>query len=187
MKRSGTSSKCLTSINRWNTHRGVRHWGCFCKPYPLNCKHRSWSYSYPLAYSLVVLPVSVARWSQCSGRDVPSGATSFGVSTHNLSGAVNVFLLLTVRPQLLLLIRPDPDELGVPEIDLAPQNPRSTDNAILPETGTYQHSPLPNTTALANGSGSGNSVGNSVSSACRRRPLNLPQLHGIAICQIRME
>jgi len=41
---------------------------------------------------------------------------------HNLSGAVNVFLLLTVRPQLLLLIRPDPDELGVPEIELAPQN-----------------------------------------------------------------
>jgi len=77
---------------------------------------------------------------------------------HNLSGAVNVFLLLTVRPQLLLLIRPDPDELGVPEIELAPQNPRRTDNAILPETGTYQHSPMPNTTALASGSGSGNSV-----------------------------
>jgi len=106
---------------------------------------------YPLAYSFVVLPVSVARWSQFSGKNVPSAATFFGVSMHNLSGAVNVFLLLTVRPQLLLLIRPDPDELGEPEIELAPQNPRSTGNAVLSETGTYQHSPVPNTTALANG------------------------------------
>ena len=44
---------------------------------------------------------------------------------HNLSGAVNVFLLLTVRPQLLLLIRPDQDELGEPEIELTPQNPNA--------------------------------------------------------------
>jgi len=157
MQRSGTSSACLTSINRWNTHRGVRHWGCFCKPYPLSCKPRSWSYSYPLAYAIVVLPVSIARWSQFSGRDVPSAATFFGVSMHNLSGAVNVFLLLTVRPQLLLLIRPDPDELGEPEIGLAPQNPQSTNDAISPEMANSQHSPV-TTTALADGSGCGNSA-----------------------------
>jgi len=109
---------------------------------------------YPLAYSLVVLPLSIARWSQFSGRDVPSAATFFGVAMYNLSGAINVFLLLTVRPQLLLLIRPDLDELGEPEIELAPQNPQSTDDAIFPETEKYQHSPVPNTTALADGSGS---------------------------------
>jgi len=32
---------------------------------------------YPLAYSFVVLPVSVARWSQFSGKNVPSAATFF--------------------------------------------------------------------------------------------------------------
>jgi len=156
MKRGGTGSACLTSINGWNTHRGVRHWGCFCKPYPpLSCKPRSWSYSYPLAYSLLVLPVSIARWSQFSGRNVPSAATFFGVSMHDLSGAVNVFLLLTVRPQLLLLIRPDPDELGEP--GQAPQNPQSTNDAISPEMANSQHSPV-TTTALADGSGWGNSA-----------------------------
>ena len=154
MKRSGTSSTCLASINRRNTHRGVRRWGCFCKPYPLSCKPCSWSYSYPLAYSFVVLPVSIARWSQFSGRDVPSAATFFGVSMHNLSGAVNVFLLLTARPQLLLLIRPDPDELGEPEIGLAPQYPQGTNDAIFPEMTNYRHSPMPTTTALADGGNS---------------------------------
>jgi hypothetical protein len=76
---------------------------------------------------------------------------------YNLSGAINVFVLLTVRPQLLLLIRPDMEELGEPEIVLAPQNPQST-GAIFPETAKYQHSPVPTTTALAEGSGSGNSA-----------------------------
>ena len=72
---------------------------------------------------------------------------------YNLSGAINVFVLLTVRPQLLLLIRPDMDELGEPEIELAPQNPQST-GTIFPETAKYQHSPVPTTTALAEGGNS---------------------------------
>jgi len=76
---------------------------------------------------------------------------------YKLSGALNVFLLLTVRPQLLLLIRPDQDELGEPQIGLAPQSPQGTGDAILPEMANYQHSPMPTTTALADGSGSGNS------------------------------
>ena len=149
MRRSGTSSAFLTSINGWNTHRGVQHWGCFCKPRPLSCKPRSWPCSYPLAYSVVVLPISVTRWSQFSGRHVPSAATFFGVSTYKLSGAINVFLLLTVRPKLLLLIRPDKDELGKPETEPARQNPRSTGDAVLPETANYEHGLMLTTTAFA--------------------------------------
>jgi len=158
MRRSGTSSTCLTSTNGWNTHRGVRHWGCFCKSYPLSCRPRSWSYSYPLAYCFLVLPLSATRWSQFSGRHVPSAVTFVGVSMFNLSGAINVFLLLTVRPELLLLTRPHQDELGEPDIQLAPRNPQTTGDAILPETTNHQHSPMPTTTALADGPASGNSA-----------------------------
>jgi len=159
MRRGGTGFAYLTPINRGNTHRGVRHWGCFCKPYPLSCRPCLWSYSYPFAYSVVVLPVSVARWSQFSGRRVPSAATFFGVSMHDLSGAVNVFLLLTVRPQLLLIRPdPDPDNLGEPESKLAPQNHQTTDDATLPEMTNYQNSPMPTTTAFDSASGLGNSV-----------------------------
>ena len=158
MRRGGTGSAYLTPIDRGNTHRGVRHWGCFCKPYPLSCRPCSWSYSYPFAYSVVVLPVSVARWSQFSGRHVPSAATFFGVSMHDLSGAINVFLLLTARPQLLLLIRPDRDEPVGPQIQHAPQSSQGTDDAILPEMANYQHSPMPTTTAFDSASGLGNSA-----------------------------
>jgi len=62
--------------------------------------------SYPLAYSLVILPLSVARWSQFSHKTVPSAATFFGVSLFRLSGAINVLLLLLVRPRLLLFVPP---------------------------------------------------------------------------------
>ena len=90
---------------------------------------------------------------------------------HNLSGAVNVFLLLTVRPQLLLLIRPDQDELGEPEIELAPRNPQRAGDVILPEAANYQHSPTPTTTALANNPGSEGAAVSRVSS--RRIPVDV--------------
>jgi hypothetical protein len=172
MRRSGTSSMCLTSNNGWTTPKGVRHWGCFCEPYSLSCKPRSWSYRYPLVFSFVILPVSAARWSQFSGRHVPSAATFFGVSMHNLSGAINVLLLLTVRPQLLLLIRPDPEEFSDHEIELPPRNPRRNGDAILPEAANYQHSPTPTTTALPDGSGSDNSAAVSRVSS-RRIPVDV--------------
>ena len=158
MRRGGTGSACLTSINGWNTDRGVWHCGCFCKPYLLSFKPHSWPCSYPLTYSLVVLPLSVTRWSHFSGRHVPSAATFFGVSMYKLSGAINVFLLLTVRPRLLLLIRPDQDGLGESETELPHQNSQSAGDANPPETANYQHSSMPTTTALADGPAPGNSV-----------------------------
>ncbi|KAH9978625.1 hypothetical protein BGW80DRAFT_1455397 [Lactifluus volemus] len=61
---------------------------------------------YPLSYSLVILTLSLARWTLYKDTDVPSAATFFGVSMLNLSGAINVLLLLVVRPRLLLFVPP---------------------------------------------------------------------------------
>jgi hypothetical protein len=59
------------------------------------------SFSYPLAYSLVVLPLTIARWSHEYQNDIPSAALFFGQFTLNLSGAINVLLFIIIRPQLL--------------------------------------------------------------------------------------
>ena len=67
---------------------------------PCDMTHNSCS--YPLAYSLVVLPLSIARWSMYSHHNVPSAAMFFGLTMFNLSGAINVFLFLVIRPHLLL-------------------------------------------------------------------------------------
>ncbi|KAI9453542.1 hypothetical protein BJY52DRAFT_1088953, partial [Lactarius psammicola] len=71
----------------------------------LSTDPKKW-YNYPLGYSLVVLPLSVVRWSLSSHKKVPSAATFFAVSMFNLSGAINVLLFLIVRPRLLLFSPP---------------------------------------------------------------------------------
>jgi hypothetical protein len=80
-------------------------------------------FSYPLAYSLVVLPLSVARWSLDNHKDVPSAAFFFGQFMLNLSGAINVLLFLTIRPQLLLFAPPhkatEPDA-QIPHLNTGP-------------------------------------------------------------------
>jgi hypothetical protein len=99
---------------------------------------------YPLAYSIVVLPVSITRWLTFSHKDmdVPSAATFFSVSLHDLSGAINVLLFFIIRPELLLFI--PPKEFSEPEI----ADP-STSSAILEETVKYNHSPQPTGMELA--------------------------------------
>jgi hypothetical protein len=69
--------------------------------------HGQLAFSYPLAYTFVVLPLSVARWSLYDHIKFPKAATFFAVTTWNLSGAINVLLLVLIRPQLLLLTRPE--------------------------------------------------------------------------------
>ena len=49
---------------------------------------------YPLAYSFVVLPISIARWSLISHKKVALAAMFFGNTVYNLSGAINVLLFL---------------------------------------------------------------------------------------------
>jgi hypothetical protein len=53
-----------------------------------------------------VLPQAVARWSLFDHKKVPSAVTFFCTTLFYLSGAINSFLLVIARPQLLLLTRP---------------------------------------------------------------------------------
>ncbi|KLO07850.1 hypothetical protein SCHPADRAFT_944922 [Schizopora paradoxa] len=76
--------------------------------------------AYPVAYSIVVLPLSVVRWitfsEQSCGRSssVPGAATFAAVFLHGCFGFVNVLLLLTTRPTLLLFDDPrNPKRLRV--------------------------------------------------------------------------
>jgi hypothetical protein len=71
-----------------------------------------------------VLPQAVARWSLFDHKKVPSAVTFFCITLFYLSGAINSFLLVIARPQLLLLTRPKVD--GQPERPLTPQTTGST-------------------------------------------------------------
>ena len=150
---SGRSTKSTsfiggTLIKGLDTHRGGQHWECFCKPFPLETRipltDIDRSSSYPLAYSLVVLPISVTRWSH-SHHHVPSAALFFANSMFYLSGAINVLLFLIIRPELLLF--PRPKELDGQDMQLAP-TPQGTDPAIMAQ---FQHNPEPTSAALEDG------------------------------------
>jgi len=104
---------------------------------PISCDMTHNSCSYPLAYSLVVLPLSVARWLMFSHHNVPSATLFFGLTMFNLSGAINVFLFLIIRPQLLLFAPPEtPTEA---ETQMSHLNPGLV---ILPDPVQYEHSPM---------------------------------------------
>ncbi|QRV81876.1 G protein coupled glucose receptor regulating Gpa2 protein [Ceratobasidium sp. AG-Ba] len=61
---------------------------------------------YPLAYTVLVLPMSIVRWITFHDKGVPkpsvSTATAVAVSIFNLSGLINVVLILTTRANVLL-------------------------------------------------------------------------------------
>jgi len=88
---------------------------------------------YPLAYSVVVIPLSISRWIQFSHKSnlnhksVPSAVIFFCDALFNLSGAINVLLFLIVRPHLLLF--PHPEELREPQVEAA----SSHNSAIFPD------------------------------------------------------
>ncbi|KAI0276651.1 hypothetical protein BGY98DRAFT_1167349 [Russula aff. rugulosa BPL654] len=105
------------------------------------------SSSYPVAYSLVILPLTIARNVQFNHHNVPSAATFFGVSIFYLSGAINVLLFLIIRPRLLLF--PRPKQLDEREIQLAPQEDTGAANSS--DTEKPQGSPDPTLAALGDG------------------------------------
>ncbi|KAH9176402.1 hypothetical protein EDB89DRAFT_1903194 [Lactarius sanguifluus] len=109
---------------------------------------------YPLAYSLMVLPLTIARWSLFDYKKVSSAATFFGVVMFNLSGTINVLLFLIVRPRLLLFS--PPEEFSEPDVEFHYSN---TDSTISPDTN-HSHSPQP--TEIMRRGGSGPKVGPSV-------------------------
>ena len=64
-------------------------------------------------------------------------ASFFADFVFSLSGAINVLLFLTIRPQLLLFSNPEECvELEVIELDYP-----TSGSAILPDTAKYNHSP----------------------------------------------
>jgi len=61
--------------------------------------------AYPLVYTVVVLPLSIVRWTSgfgASTRHVSDVATFITITIYSLSGAINVVLLLCTRPDLLV-------------------------------------------------------------------------------------
>ncbi|KAF8263589.1 hypothetical protein EI94DRAFT_1740602 [Lactarius quietus] len=66
---------------------------------------------YPLAYSLLVIPLSISQRA--------FGGYLFGIIMFNLSGALNVLLFLKVRPHRLLVT--PPEDPGEPGADVANQ------------------------------------------------------------------
>lgn len=61
-----------------------------------------------MAYTILLLPVTIARFVMFSGRDVPFGATMFADFVFNLQGVANVVLLLATRRLL-----PDTETLPI--------------------------------------------------------------------------
>jgi hypothetical protein len=63
---------------------------------------------YPIAYAIVIVPVSITRWigfkQEIAGEEdhVSSAAKLFAITIFALSGLVNVLLFLITRPNLLL-------------------------------------------------------------------------------------
>ncbi|KAH8998215.1 hypothetical protein EDB86DRAFT_820342 [Lactarius hatsudake] len=101
---------------------------------------------YPLAYSVMVIPLSVSRWLLVGHQDVPSATTFFGLVMFNLSGALNVLLFLIVRPDLLLFT--PPEELGESSVELV--NP-SISSAKFPDMIEHDQSAQPTRLPLAVG------------------------------------
>lgn len=80
-------------------------------------RHRAYNFiinhfnSYPLVYSILILPLSVVRWisfvQERGGRtnSIPSSATFTVISIYGLSGAFNVILFVVTRPESILFGR----------------------------------------------------------------------------------
>jgi hypothetical protein len=63
---------------------------------------RSLVYSYPVAYSIIVLPSSVVRWKALLHGDVSAVAQISTKALWNLSGAVDVALFVMTRRDVFL-------------------------------------------------------------------------------------
>ncbi|KAJ7647564.1 hypothetical protein FB45DRAFT_893781 [Roridomyces roridus] len=79
---------------------------------------------YPVAYTIIILPIAAARLSSFAGSDVPFAATIFCDTVYLLSGVVNVTLFTTTRKMLPL------DSLRIPKWSIS--EPRA-----IPEYGSH--------------------------------------------------
>ena len=143
MMRSGTNFVWQSPMLRLSPHRGVRRRESSCKSSYSVVYGAHELPSYPLVYSLMVVPLSITRWLSFSHKNVPSAALFFGNIIFNLSGAANVLLFLIVRPHLLLFT--PPEKLVEPIVQL--ENP-TTSSVLWP--GVHIHSPKPTGAELTN-------------------------------------
>ncbi|THH06764.1 hypothetical protein EW146_g9510, partial [Bondarzewia mesenterica] len=96
--------------------------------------------AYPLVYAIIVGPTSVIRWInfglETRGKDTPTAVSFIASVLFSLSGFLNVTLLLTTRPQLLLLNMPRARNQSEESTSSMPSRPstniaRSSPGAIL--------------------------------------------------------
>ena len=141
MMRNGTNFVWKSPM--LSRHRGVRRRESSCKSSysVVNPAHEL--PSYPLSYSLMVIPLSITRWLSTSHKNVPSAALFLGSIIFNLSGAANVLLFLFVRPHLLLFT--PPEKLVEPMVQLA----NSTTSSV-PLPNVHIHFPQPTGSELTN-------------------------------------
>jgi len=99
---------------------------------------------YPLAFAVIVLPLTITRWSSFDHKHVSSAATFFSVFVFNLSGVVNVLLFLIVRPELLLFTPPE-DFIEPQVVDISPP---TNGSAVFNDPARINHSPQPTGTGI---------------------------------------
>ncbi|KAG8997283.1 hypothetical protein FRB93_000416 [Tulasnella sp. JGI-2019a] len=102
---------------------------------------------YPLSYTILVLPLSVTRWSTFRSRtdfdtpvkDMSIVTTSAVLFVFGLSGLVNVLLFLFTRPNLLLFnLRRDDRRLKKLQIISGGSFPRAQTNRNHSQTGLHR-------------------------------------------------
>jgi len=90
---------------------------------------------YPVAYSLILVPVALARFSTFTGHHVPFWATIFTDTIFNLTGLVNASLLIYTRSVL-------PDTATLPHFTTPRPRPRSDSSSVFSfvSSSAYYHS-----------------------------------------------
>jgi len=72
---------------------------------------------YPVAYTIIILPIAASRFSAFAGNDVPFEVTIFSAAVFLLSGIVNVTLFTTTRRIL------PPDSFKIPKWTISRPQP----------------------------------------------------------------
>jgi len=94
---------------------------------------------YPVAYTILILPIAASRFSAFAGEDVPFGVTVFSAAVFLLSGIVNVTLFTMTRRILppesfripkWKISQPKP----IPELSI---NPDYADTSYYQSSGSY--------------------------------------------------
>jgi len=88
---------------------------------------------YPIAYTILILPIAASRFSSFAGDDVPFGVTVFSAAIFLLSGIVNVTLFTMTRRIL------PPESFKIPKWSISRPKP-ITELTLEPGTDSYYQS-----------------------------------------------